>query len=404
MKELVRLNKRPSSDDSSFTYVLRYTDECGKRRWDTLGHSDRRKAEKQRALKEKELRMGYIQPDSMNLRDFLKDSLARTGDQIRESTREEYESAMNDFIKTVGNIDYQSVTLGHGEYYRQACLDKGNTPATVVKKLREVKVIFQAAVARRQLDENPLKYIKMPKQSQSKINTYDNGECERIVKVAMDFIQGRDEKTNVKWDLLILVTLATAMRRGELLNCVWDDIDFEKQTIEVSPKEDTNETWTWLIKDTDSRTLPLTDELTKLLIDHQTRQPDGYPYVFVPPARYDWIQQRLRSQGKWTYADSRLTVVRNFDKQFNLILDRAHVKKGTFHDLRKTAICNWLVEGLREYEVMRLAGHSDFRTTHKYYLAVADNLKERAREVTARGLCQKLVQIGATGCLASKSA
>ena len=402
MKELVRLNKRPSSDGSSFTYLLRYADECGKRRWDTLGHSDGRKAEKQRSQKEKELRMGYVESGSMRLRDFMKDSLTKTGDQIRESTREEYESAMNDFIKTVGNIDYQSVTLGHGEYYRQTCLEKGNTPATVVKKLREVKVIFQAAVARRQLEENPLRYIKMPKQSQIKINTYDDSECEHILKGAMDFIQGRNENNTLKWDLLILVTLATAMRRGELLNCVWEDIDFEKQTIEIRPKEDTTETWTWLIKDTDHRTLPLTDELAQLLIDHQNRQPDGYPYVFVPPARYGWIQKRLRSQGKWTYSDSRLTVVRNFEKQFDLILDRAHVKKGTFHDLRKTAISNWLAEGLREYEVMRLAGHSDFRTTHKYYLAVADNLKERGREVIARGLCKKLVQIGATGVLVSK--
>jgi integrase len=237
--------------------------------------------------------------------------------------------------------------LEHGEFYRQACLDKGNTPATVVKKLREIKAVFQAAVARRQLEENPLRYIKMPKQSQTKINTYDNSECERIVKAAMDFIQGRNEKNNVKWDLLTLVTLATAMRRGELLNCVWEDIDFEKQTIEVSPKENAPKTWLWLIKDTDRRVLPLTDELIHLLIDHQARQPEGYPYVFVPPARYDWIQQRLRANGKWTYSDSRLTVVGNFDKQFNLILDLAHVKKGTFHDLRKTAICNWLAEGLR---------------------------------------------------------
>jgi hypothetical protein len=51
---------------------------------------------------------------------------------------------------------------------------------------------------------------------------------------------------------------------------------------------------------------------------------------------------------------------------------------------------------------MKLTGHSDFRTTHKYYLAVADGLKERAREVTARGLCKKLVQIGATGVLAPR--
>jgi len=325
----------------------------------------------------------------------LKDSLARTGDQIRKSTREEYESAMNDFIETIGNIDYQSVTLEHGEYYRQACLDKGNKPATVVKKLSEIKAIFQTAVVRRQLEENPLKYIKMPKQSQSNIHTFRNGECRRLIKSAQDYIQERNSQTTLKWDLLILINLSTAMRRGELLNCIWGDIDFEEQTIEITPKQDTPETWHWLIKDTDRRTLPLTDGLIQLLINHQTRQPEGYPYVFVPPARYDLIQQKYRAQGDWKYSDSRLKVVRNFEKQFKLILKRAHVKKGTFHDLRKTAICNWFVEGLREYEVMKLAGHSDFRTTHKYYLAVVDNLKDRAREVIDRGLCKKLVQIGA---------
>ena len=136
----------------------------------------------------------------------------------------------------------------------------------------------------------------------------------------------------------------------------------------------------------------MTEELTQLLADHQSKQPEGYPYVFVPPSRYDWIQKEIRAKGLWTYSDSRLRVVNNFSRQFNLILARASVEKGNFHDIRKTAICNWFAQGLKEYDVMVLAGHSDFRTTHKFYLAVAHNLKERVRQANARGLCQKLVQ------------
>jgi len=253
-------------------------------------------------------------PGSMRLRNFVKDSLARTSDQIRENTREEYESAMNDFIDIIGNIDCQNVTLEHGEFYRQDCLDKGNKPATMIKKLREIKTILETAVVRKQLEENPLKHIRMPKQSQSNIHIYKDGECERILKAAQDYIQERNSRTTLKWDLLILVTLSTAMRRGELLNCVSGDIDFEGQTIEISPKEDTPETWEWLIKDTDQRTLPLTEQLTMLLIDHQSMQPEGYPYVFVPPARYNYIQNELRAKGKWTCSDSRLKVVNNFSR------------------------------------------------------------------------------------------
>ena len=137
--------------------------------------------------------------------------------------------------------------------------------------------------------------------------------------------------------------------------------------------------------------MPLTDGLVQLLADHQSQQPEGYPYVFVPPARYDRIQQH-RANGNWTYSDSRLKVIINFDRNFKRVLKRATVKPSQFHDLRRTAICNWFAEGMSEFEVMKLAGHSNFSTTHKYYLAVADDLIDKARRVNERGLCQNLLQ------------
>jgi hypothetical protein len=74
MKKLATLWKRPSYDGKSFTYYLLYTDEQGKRRQKSLGHADARKAERQRAQLERELRMGILEPGSMRLSDFLEDS------------------------------------------------------------------------------------------------------------------------------------------------------------------------------------------------------------------------------------------------------------------------------------------------------------------------------------------
>jgi integrase len=182
------------------------------------------------------------------------------------------------------------------------------------------------------------------------------------------------------------------MRRAELLNCTWNDVDFEQQVINVTPKEDTSATWRWDIKDSDERTLPLTDEVTQLLVDHQAKQPEGYPYVFIPVARYDTIQM-LRAKGQWTYTDSRLKVVNNFTSQFEKILKTAGVKKGQFHDLRRTAITRWFSNGMSENDVMVLAGHSNFATTHEFYLAVADDLVDRARRVATNTIDQNLLQI-----------
>jgi len=76
----------------------------------------------------------------------------------------------------------------------------------------------------------------------------------------------------------------------------------------------------------------------------------------------------------------------NFDKQFGLILERAGVDEGEFHDLRRTCISNWLENGMKEYEVMKLAGHASFATTHKFYLAVSKRLVSRARDASKQAL------------------
>ena len=363
--------------------MLDYVDENGKRRRTSLGHADKRRAERQRVQRERELRMGIVAPASTTLSEFLVDSRLRTGDQVRESTHYEYGSAMEQFIDVVGNIDFQKVRLSHGELFRQTCLDKGNTPATVGKKVRSLKRLFQLGVRRGQLHENPMKYLDEPKWSKRKIEIYKPGEIERILKAA------RYNREPLRWDLLIYTALVTALRRGELLNCTWRDVDFEAKTIDVSPKQSTPETWRWLIKDTDRRTLPLTDELVAMLAAHQVSQPSGYPYVFVPVRRYDHIQ-KLRRQGRWTLVDSRLKVVNNFKPNFEKVLRRASVRLRRFHDLRNTAITSWLRNGMSEYDVMKLAGHADFKTTHKFYLAVADDLIDRAREASGAGVCQNL--------------
>jgi len=402
MKQLVRLRMRPSRDGKSFAYFLDYKSNDGKRKRISLGHADRRKAKRQQAEKERELRMGIVAPESMRLSEFVMDSLARTGDQIRESTRDGYLSTMADFIEVIGDKHFQRVGIQDGEYYRQVCLERGNRPATVVKKLKQIKCVFETGVKRRQLDENPLAHIKMPKYPMAEINVFSEAECNRIIGTAEDLVRRRERNTVVRWDLLILVALCTGMRRGELLNCTWSDIDLATQTVTVSPKEDTKETWAWLIKDLDRRTLPLTDEVVQMLADHQSQQPEKHPYVFVLPARYAYIQDELRTRGRWRLSDSSQKVVPIFNRTFRKILRGADIERGTFHDLRRTAISNWLAKGLSEFEVMKLAGHANFSTTHRFYLRVRDDLIDRARQASTRATSTNLARIWHAPPLARK--
>ncbi len=48
---------------------------------------------------------------------------------------------------------------------------------------------------------------------------------------------------------------------------------------------------------------------------------------------------------------------------------------------------------MSEHDVMTLTGHAKFETTHKFYLAVADDLVDRARQASAKTAGKNLLQI-----------
>jgi len=374
MKELVRLRMRPSRDGRSFRYMPDYVDQSGKRRQVSLGHADKRQAERQRLEKELELRVNAADPVSMKLTDFFRDSLARTKGQVRATTLKETARSMNDFIACVGDIDVQEVRYKHGEQFIQYCFGRGISAATVAKKVKHLKRVYQLAEDRGQLDQHPLRKLKPPKAPRRKIRVFTTDECDKLCATARQY---EERGRPVKWELLIRMCLGTGMRRGELMNTTWRDIDVANMTVEVSPKKDRQDTWEWHIKDTDRRTLPLTAELVKLLVELQMSQPEGNPYVFVPMARYEHIQE-LRCAGQWTIEKGR-SPLSKFCHHFNKIRARAGIASGTFHDLKRTCLSNWIVQGLNLHEVKELAGHAGIETTDRFYLAVRKDVVDRAR-------------------------
>ncbi|MCJ7692339.1 MAG: tyrosine-type recombinase/integrase, partial [Sedimentisphaerales bacterium] len=74
----------------------------------------------------------------------------------------------------------------------------------------------------------------------------------------------------------------------------------------------------------------------------------------------------------------------NFTRHFKIILARANINQGQFHDLRRTCLSNWFAHGLKEYDVMKMAGHSSFETTRTFYLAIREDLLDKNRVASNR--------------------
>lgn len=63
-----------------------------------------------------------------------------------------------------------------------------------------------------------------------------------------------------------------------------------------------------------------------------------------------------------------------------------------FHDLRRTALWDWLHSGMSIMDDMFLAGHAKLETTQKFYLDVKDDLINRARASKTQKIDQNLLQ------------
>jgi integrase len=87
----------------------------------------------------------------------------------------------------------------------------------------------------------------------------------------------------------------------------------------------------------------------RLLIELQMAQLEGSPYTFVPTDRYELIQE-LRRTGQWSVEKGR-SPLSKFCHHFNKIRGWAGIASGTFHDLRRTCLGNWIVQGLSLHEV-----------------------------------------------------
>ena len=373
MKRLVKTWLRRNRK-GSYVYYLRWIGEDGREKYQSLGHCDKRLAERQRREKELELVRFVEQPQTMKLSELLEDYVQRTRTQIERSTAKLGTYCMRHLIAAVGDIPAEQVTFKHCELLQQYCVDNGLGPASVNMHSKLIKRIFTLAVKRGQLLQNPFDGVRLIKVPKKLIRLFNEKEFNKLLAAAPTLL----------WKARILLDKTTGLRRGEVLNLTVNDVDFAKGKILVQPKEDTQHTWRWVIKDKDRRELPLVDEVAQLLRDIQATLPKDQPYLLLSPQRYEHLMM-LKSNGKLTY-EMRKCPDGNFCRNWKVIVKRARITYAVFRDLRSTCITEWFEKGLLPHEVQKLAGHADINTTMKYYVGIRESLIDRARGASRAAL------------------
>lgn len=259
------------------------------------------------------------------------------------------------------------LTVRHvtGAHLRPYVHEDDVTNATQRSRYRHVRAFFSWAVDRDLADESPIENLKQPRNETKKqafLEPEDIMKLLRTIKAWREMHEGEPGPTpQDRWlKQMIRVAVGTGLRRGELLNLQWSDIDLEREELMVRHRGDFSP------KNGQERVVPLRgDSLDALRDMKERRQPIPGDPVFLDandePPKPDRVTKRFKHY------------VRKAELE-----DKEDLK---FHSTRHTT-GSWLsMQGVPLRVISEILGHSSTQVTEKYS-HLQPEIMERAMDET----------------------
>lgn len=225
---------------------------------------------------------------------------------------------------------------------------------TVLEHHRLLHSMFQQAVYWQMIAYNPASRVRSPKAKKPSINFYDDAQTIALIKA----LEGEE----LKFRVIILLTIFTGLRRGEVLGLEWQDINFKNSSVTVRQASQYVSSIGIYTKDpkteTSNRVISIPESITKLLKEYKRKQ----------------LECKLRLGDKWIETN-RLFIKWDgspmhpdtITKWFRQFLEDKNLPHITFHGLRHTHATLLISQGLDVRTVSNRLGHAQTSTTLNIY-------------------------------------
>jgi integrase len=297
---------------------------------------------------------------------------AKRRDGLRETTINGYEYKLKNFVgyTPVGAM-VRDVQPDHVHGYVYDRVNRGSenereaSNATKRSRYRHVRAFFSWAVKNNLVDENPVEEVPRPRKEE-KTKAFLKPEDIRKILRAIDahrkMREGEPGPTpDDTWlGEMIHVAVGTGLRRGELLNLQWRDIDLDAGRLVVRNRDG------FTAKSGRERTVPLRgDALETLRQLNEARSPLNNEPVFVDANDSVPKPDRVSKRFKFYVRKAKLS-------------DREEL---SFHSCRHTT-GSWLsMQGVPLRVISEILGHSSTQVT-EMYSHLSPDVMDRAMEET----------------------
>ncbi|WP_181833116.1 tyrosine-type recombinase/integrase [Bacillus taeanensis] len=249
-----------------------------------------------------------------------------------------------------GVTDVTKLNYSHVKNYLMHCkMERSNKPSTINSKLRITKTFFNYLIDIEIIEKNPTQKIKRIKE-EKRIDILTDAEIKMVLKYFERIKIRENTIISHRNRLIVLTFLSTGIRRGELCNLRWRDVDFTQQTISVFGKKRS------------MRTIPLIEKLRKELAEWKIISRDlyGQETEFVFP----------NQQGKQLTIDGVSSMFKKVRKKLNIPKLNCQIFRHTFTS--KAAQRGMTTDTLRA-----ILGHESILLTQHYINLFGVDLKEQ---------------------------
>jgi integrase/recombinase XerD len=265
-----------------------------------------------------------------------------------------YQTLLGEFVDyCVQNevVNVENISYSHVRQYLLDCQERGNKAGTINTKLLRIRAFLNYMVECEVIKNNPAKKVKMQKDD-VRIDVFNDDQIRQMLSFYRR-IKQRDKSYVAYRDYMIIVTiLGTGIRRGEIINLQWNDIDFINKSISVFGKTRRKET------------IPITDKLLKELAGYQSfcKQYWGNmsDYVFV------------KRDNKKLTENALMLVFQYLRKKMNFSDVRVSA-----HTFRHTFCHRLAMSGMSSFAIQKLMRHQSITVTMKYVALWGNELREQ---------------------------
>lgn len=333
--------------------------------------------------------------------DFWKDLNVGT---TSEAHRANMLSSVRYWIHLLGDTLVLQVDRILIERYRSDLLAR-RARATAAGYLKNVRRLFSWSKDLGVITADPFDGVPNIRKVKGRNKVYSIAEVDRIHQTIRAMGAMNMLRNSHLWEGRVKLAQTTGMRRGEVLNLLWADINFQAKVITVRYRiSDAHITWAWSPKDDDSRVVPLMPEVEAWLNERRAYELQVWPavarrwqlpiewppYPFLRMPQYAGMVRSIPQLSEKV----RGCPEQNFSRTFRKILDIARIPSGTFHCFRKTFSTALLRDGMSPKDVIQLTGHADVETLMEHYTEVDPLCIQRAALALDR---QRQREIGETG-------